>query len=162
MLNGVTSQIEPLISSIRCRKDSVALAAVFQARVPSNATASTLIPSYRVFSYPSLAVDCFFLRGCLWCTMFILITCPAYCNIMVLLSMYPSYVNLRFPLRSSYYVPYVYLSLVRFRNSIFLQSEVSLTPNPQPGGPEYPSLCGSSPLTCSAWEVLPITTLSPA
>jgi hypothetical protein len=39
----------------------------------------------------------------------------------------------------------------------FLRGEVvSLTPNPQPGGPGYPFLSGSSPLTCLAWEALPV------
>ena len=33
---------------------------------------------------------------------------------------------------------------------------VSLTPNPQPGEPGYPFLSGSSPLTCLAWEALPV------
>jgi hypothetical protein len=33
---------------------------------------------------------------------------------------------------------------------------VSLTPNPQPGGPGYPFLSGSSPLICLAWEALPV------
>jgi len=39
----------------------------------------------------------------------------------------------------------------------FLQGEVvSLMPNPQPGGPGYPFLSGSSPLTCLPWEALPV------
>jgi hypothetical protein len=39
----------------------------------------------------------------------------------------------------------------------FLRGEVvSLTPNPQPGGLGYPFLSGSSPLTCLAWESLPV------
>ena len=33
---------------------------------------------------------------------------------------------------------------------------VSPMPNPQPGGPGYPYLSGSSPLTCLAWEALPV------
>ena len=37
----------------------------------------------------------------------------------------------------------------------FLQGRVvSPAPNPQPGGPGYPFLSGSSPLTCLAWEAL--------
>ena len=45
---------------------------------------------------------------------------------------------------------------LRFHN-IFVRGEVlSLTPNPQPGGPGYPFLSGSSPLTCLAWEALPV------
>jgi hypothetical protein len=39
---------------------------------------------------------------------------------------------------------------------------VSLSPNPQPGGPAYPFLCGSSPLTCPAWETLPVAKLPAA
>jgi hypothetical protein len=48
-------------------------------------------------------------------------------------------------------------------NKIFLWGGVvSPTPNPQPGGPGYPFLSGSSPLTCLAWEALPVATLPPA
>jgi len=61
---------------------------------------------------------------------------------------------------SSALQPWVGLGLrLRFHNNIFffLQGEVvSLMPNPQPGGPEYPFLSGSSPLTCLAWEALPV------
>jgi hypothetical protein len=39
---------------------------------------------------------------------------------------------------------------------------VVLMPNLQPGGPGYPFSCGSSPLTCPAWETLPVVTLPPA
>jgi hypothetical protein len=47
--------------------------------------------------------------------------------------------------------------LLRSRNNIFLWGGVvSLTPNPQPGGPGYPFLSGPSPLTCLAWEALPV------
>jgi hypothetical protein len=47
--------------------------------------------------------------------------------------------------------------LLRFRYNIFLRGGVvNLTPNPQPGGPGYPFLSGSSPLTCLAWEALPV------
>jgi hypothetical protein len=38
----------------------------------------------------------------------------------------------------------------------------SLTPNPQLGGPGYPSSSGSYPLTCPAWVTLPVATLPPA
>jgi hypothetical protein len=38
----------------------------------------------------------------------------------------------------------------------FTGGVVNLTPNPQPGGPGYPFLSGSSPLTCLAWEALPV------
>jgi hypothetical protein len=40
--------------------------------------------------------------------------------------------------------------------SFLLCGVVSPTPNPQSGGPGYPFLSGSSPLTCLAWEALPI------
>jgi hypothetical protein len=44
-----------------------------------------------------------------------------------------------------------------------LQGEVvSPTPNPQPAGPRYPVLSGSSPSTCPAWEPLPVAVLPPA
>jgi hypothetical protein len=47
--------------------------------------------------------------------------------------------------------------LFDFHNNIFLLcGVVSPTSNPQPGGPEYPFLSGSSPLTCLAWEALPV------
>jgi hypothetical protein len=36
---------------------------------------------------------------------------------------------------------------------------VSLTPNPQPGGPGCPSLSAFYPLTCPAWVTLPVATL---
>jgi hypothetical protein len=39
---------------------------------------------------------------------------------------------------------------------------VNPTPNPQPGGPGYAFLYGSSPLTSPAWETLPTATLPPA
>jgi hypothetical protein len=38
---------------------------------------------------------------------------------------------------------------------------VSLRPNPQPGGPGYPSSSGSYPFTCPAWLPLPVATLPP-
>jgi hypothetical protein len=40
--------------------------------------------------------------------------------------------------------------------SFLLFGVVSPTPNPQPGGPVYPFLSGSWPLTCLAWEALPV------
>jgi hypothetical protein len=40
--------------------------------------------------------------------------------------------------------------------SFLLCGVVSPTPNPHPGGPGYPFLSGSSPLTCLAWEALPV------
>ena len=39
---------------------------------------------------------------------------------------------------------------------------VSLTPNPQPGGPGYPFLSRSSPLTCLAHDIIPVASLLPA
>jgi len=60
---------------------------------------------------------------------------------------------------SSALQPWMGLGLrLRFRNNIFsLQGEVvSLMPNSQPGRPGYPFLSGSSPLTCLAWEALPV------
>ena len=45
----------------------------------------------------------------------------------------------------------------RFCNNIFLLGGfVSLTSNPQSGAPGYPFMSGSSPLTCLAWEALPV------
>jgi hypothetical protein len=50
-----------------------------------------------------------------------------------------------------------------FLNNLVLWREVvSLIPNPQTGGPGYPSSSGSYPLTCPAWVTLPVTTLPPA
>jgi hypothetical protein len=44
-----------------------------------------------------------------------------------------------------------------FRNNKFLLcGVVSPTPNPKPGGPGYPFLSESPPLTCLAWEALPV------
>jgi hypothetical protein len=40
--------------------------------------------------------------------------------------------------------------------SFLLCGVVSPTRNLQPGGPGYPSLSGSSPLTCLEWEALPV------
>jgi hypothetical protein len=40
--------------------------------------------------------------------------------------------------------------------SFLMCGVVSPTPNPQPGGPGYHFLSGSSPLTCLAWEALPV------
>jgi hypothetical protein len=39
---------------------------------------------------------------------------------------------------------------------------VSLTPNPQPGGPGYPFLSGSSPMTYLARDAIPVASLPPA
>jgi len=44
-----------------------------------------------------------------------------------------------------------------------LRGEIfSLTPNPQPGGPGYPFLSGSSPLTCLARDAIPVASLPQA
>jgi len=52
---------------------------------------------------------------------------------------------------------YVPRLVVGFRNNYFLQGEVvSLTPNPQRGGPGYPLLSGPSPSTCPARVALPV------
>jgi hypothetical protein len=40
--------------------------------------------------------------------------------------------------------------------SFLLCGVVSPTPNPQPWGPGYPFRLGQSPLTCLAWEALPV------
>jgi hypothetical protein len=55
------------------------------------------------------------------------------------------------------------LAFPDFWTVYFLRCEVvSLTPNPQPGGPGYPSLSGSYPLTCPAWVALPVAMLPSA
>jgi hypothetical protein len=58
----------------------------------------------------------------------------------------PSSLN---PSRFSLYSTFVTLSFL-------LCGVVSPTPNPQHGGPGYFFLSGSSPLTCLAWEALPV------
>jgi hypothetical protein len=45
---------------------------------------------------------------------------------------------------------------------LLLYAVVSVTPNPQPGGPGYPSSSGSYHLTCPAWVPLTVATLPPA
>jgi len=37
--------------------------------------------------------------------------------------------------------------------------DVNLKPNPKLGGPECLSLSGTSPVTCPAWETLPVAKL---
>jgi hypothetical protein len=50
----------------------------------------------------------------------------------------------------------------RFSTKDFLRGGVvNPMPNPQPGGPGYPFLSESSPLTCPAWEALPVAMLRP-
>jgi hypothetical protein len=47
--------------------------------------------------------------------------------------------------------------IVGFQNKLFLRcGVVSSTLNPQPGEPGYPFSTGVSPLTCLAWEALPV------
>jgi hypothetical protein len=47
--------------------------------------------------------------------------------------------------------------IVGFRHKLFLRcGVVSPMPNPQPGGAGYHFSSGSSPLTCLAWEALPV------
>jgi len=44
-----------------------------------------------------------------------------------------------------------------FISGVFLRrGVVSTSPNPQPGGQGHPFKSGSSPLTCLAWENLPV------
>jgi hypothetical protein len=53
--------------------------------------------------------------------------------------------------------------IIWFLNNLVLWCKVvSLTPNPQPGGPGYHSSSRSYPLTCPAWVLLPVATLPPA
>jgi hypothetical protein len=57
----------------------------------------------------------------------------------------------------------LFLNFISFSTEHFLWGGVvSPTPNPQAGGPGYPFLFGFSPLTCLAWEALPVATLPPA
>jgi hypothetical protein len=53
---------------------------------------------------------------------------------------------------------------LRFRNKSKYYRVGLLTPlpNPQPGGTGYPLLSGASPLTCPAWEPLPVAVLTPS
>jgi hypothetical protein len=53
-------------------------------------------------------------------------------------------------------------SFFKFLNNLIFWCEVSLTSNPQPGGPVYLSSSGSYLLTCPAWVALPVATLPPA
>ena len=54
-------------------------------------------------------------------------------------------------------IHYVPRLIVGLRNNYILEGEiVSLTLNPQPGGPGYPLLSGPSPSTCPARVALPI------
>ena len=72
-------------SSIHCLQNSVSLALVFRARMPSNMTASSLTPS----SHRFLGISIRTLQLISYCRAFfcircssILITCPAHCNIL--------------------------------------------------------------------------------
>ena len=77
-----------LASSMRCFQDSLSLCLVFQARMPSNMTSSSLtffFPPFPGFSYPCVAAVCcsaFFGIQCFS----ILITCPAPCNLLNLIN----------------------------------------------------------------------------
>jgi len=68
----------------------------------------------------------------------------------------PKYIPSPFPsiiIKSIQLIP-----LLNFRNNKFFYCVGFLTPRqtPQPGGPGYPFLSGSSPLTCLAWEAPPV------
>jgi len=65
-----------------------------------------------------------------------------------------------------YYCPYSIFASSTFRSlstKYTFYGMVLLAPhaNPQTGGPRYPFLSGSSPLTCLALDVLPVATLPP-
>jgi hypothetical protein len=50
-----------------------------------------------------------------------------------------------------------------FQQMYVLRGEtVSLTTNPQPGGPGYPFLSGSSPLICLAYDAILVASPLPA
>jgi hypothetical protein len=49
-----------------------------------------------------------------------------------------------------------------FRSFCFLWGWLTLTPNPQLGGPRYPFMSRSLPLTCLEGETLPAAKLPPA
>jgi hypothetical protein len=69
------------------------------------------------------------------------------------------------PEQSASILLYIHLrQIIWFLNNfVFLWCEVvSVTPNSQPGGPEFASLSGSYPLTCPAWVTLPVAMLPPA
>jgi len=66
-------------------------------------------------------------------------------SISVYLVLHPSSLNLSI------------IPLLDFRNKTFFTVWGCYpTPNPQRGGPGYPFLSGSSPLTCLAWKALPV------
>jgi hypothetical protein len=125
---------------MRCLQDSLSLALVFQARVPSNTTASSLTPSSHLFlGFPILNNLTFHAPKFMFC-------CLCHSRRRAL-----------------------FLSLSQACHEVskqydtFLRGEVvSPTPNPQPGGPGYFFFSGSSLLTCLALETLPVATLPPA
>ena len=49
----------------------------------------------------------------------------------------------------------------RFCNNVLWGRVLCPTPNPQPGGPGYPFVSGSSPLTCLAQVALPVASNRP-
>jgi hypothetical protein len=56
-----------------------------------------------------------------------------------------------------------FFSFSVFSTNLFLWDwDVNPMSNPQPGGPGFLSLSGTSLLTCPAWETLPVATLPPA
>jgi hypothetical protein len=74
-----------------------------------------------------------------------------------------------FPLVNPWSWPVVFAVSVWFPNLEVSQQiyvlrceTVSLTPNPQPGGPGYPFLSGSSPLICLVHDAIPVASLPPA
>jgi hypothetical protein len=58
--------------------------------------------------------------------------------------------------------PWQSLKVSQQLKSFLWDGAIKPTPNPQPGGPGYPFLSGSSSLVCPAWETLPAGTLPPA
>ena len=65
--------------------------------------------------------------------------------------------------KPDFQTPFINVCFSSFRGwllgfeTLFLRcGVVSPTPTPQPGGPGYPFSSGSSPLTCLAWEALPV------
>ena len=58
-------------------------------------------------------------------------------------------------------IPFPILEISR-QIQVLRGETVSLTPNPQPGGPGYPFLSGSSPMTCLTRDAIPVASLLPA
>jgi len=66
----------------------------------------------------------------------------------------PKYIPSLFP--SSLNLSSLFLCSTFITISFLLCGVVNPMPNPQPGGPGYPFLSGSSHLTCLVWEALPV------